>query len=70
MITKENLAIYTQANILKEYDLSANAREQHDLEMIYNKEGKKIKATREEILKYWSDILTKSRKLKEVKICQ
>ena len=67
MITKENLAIYTQANILKEYDLSVNAREQHDLEMIYNKEGKKIKATREEILKYWSDILIKDRELKEVK---
>ena len=67
MITKENLAIYTQANILKEYDLSVNAREQHDMEMIYNKEGKKIKATREEILKYWSDILTKERELKEVK---
>ena len=67
MITKENLDVYVKANILKEYDLSANAREQHDLEMIYNKEGKKIKSTREEILKYWSDILTKDRELKEVK---
>ena len=67
MITKENLEIYVKANILREYDLSVNAREQHDLEMIYNEEGKKIKATREEILKYWSDILTKDRELKEVK---
>jgi len=68
MITKENLEIYVKANILREYDLSARLREQHDLEMIYNKEGKKIKSTREEILKYWIDILTKDRELKEVKI--
>ena len=67
MISKENLEIYVKANILREYDLSANAREQHDIEMVYNKEGKKIKATREEILKYWSDILIKDRELKEVK---
>ena len=67
MITKENLKIYIEAHILKEYDLSANAREQHDIEMVYNKEGKKIKSTREEILKYWSDILIKDRELKEVK---
>ena len=67
MITKENLEIYIKAHILAEYDTSSQLREQHDLEMIYNKEGKKIKATREEILKYWSDILTKDRELKEVK---
>ena len=68
MITKENLKIYVEANILAQYDTSSQLREQHDLEMIYNKEGKKIKSTREEILKYWSDILTKDRELKEVKI--
>ena len=65
MITKENLKIYVEAHILKEYDLSANAREQHDMEMIYNKEGKKIKSTREEILQYWKEIL-KPTKLKEI----
>ena len=68
MITKENLKRYVEAHILADYDISAELRERHDLEMIYNKEGKKIKSTREEILKYWSDILTKDRELKEVKI--
>ena len=68
MITKENLDVYVKANILKEYDLSANAREQHDLEMIYNKEGKKIKLTREEIWQYWKEILTKPKECKEIKI--
>ena len=65
MISKENLEIYVKANILREYDLSVNAREQHDLEMIYNKEGKKIKLTREEIWQYWKKRL-ESTKLKEV----
>ena len=68
MITKKNLKRYVEAHILADYDISSQLREQHDLEMIYNKEGKKIKSTREEILKYWSDILTKDRELKEVKI--
>ena len=65
MITKENLKIYVEANILAQYDTSSQLREQHDLEMIYNKEGKKIKSTREEILQYWKEVL-KPTKLKEI----
>jgi len=68
MITKENLAIYTQANILKEYDLSANAREQHDIEAEFNKDGVRIKASREDILQYWKEILTKPKECKEIRI--
>ena len=65
MISKENLKIYVEAHILAEYDISAELRERHDLEMIYNKEGKKIKLTREEIWQYWKKRL-ESTKLKEV----
>ena len=67
MITKENLKIYVEAHILAQYDTSSQLREQHDLEMIYNKEGKKIKATREELLQYWK-LRLEPIKLKEVKI--
>ena len=65
MITKENLEIYTKANILREYDLSVRLREEHDLKAEFNKDGVRIKASREDILQYWKEIL-KPIKLKEI----
>ena len=64
--TKEYFEELIKANLLREYDTSPQTREQHDREAIYNKEGVKIKASREEILNYWKDILNKKREFKEV----
>ena len=65
MITKENLEIYTKANILREYDLSVRLREEHDLKAEFNKDGIRIKASKEQIWQYWKKRL-ESTKLKEV----
>jgi hypothetical protein len=43
--------------VLKEYDMSPELREAHDVDAIFNKDGIKIKCTREEIQEYWSKIL-------------
>jgi len=65
MIPKEMFKEYLEAKILAEYDLSAAAREQHDLEAEFNKDGIRIKASREEIWQYWKRVLEPT-KLKEV----
>ena len=65
MITKENLEIYTKANILREYDLSVRLREEHDLKAEFNKDGIRIKASKEQIWQYWKKRLEPT-KLKEV----
>ena len=66
MITKENLKIYVEAHILAEYDISAALREEHDLKAEFNKDGVRIKASREQIWQYWKKRLEPT-KLKEVK---
>jgi hypothetical protein len=47
--------------LLKQYDFSAEAREEHDKDVIF-RDGVKIKSTEEERASYWSSIIQTPRK--------
>lgn len=58
-VSREALDSLVAAKILQPYDVSPEDREKHDIEACFTKDGRKLKATDEELKQYWADLLSK-----------
>jgi len=67
-VNKEALESLLKTGLVKEYDFSPEAREKHNKDTIFNKDGIKIKATEEEIKEYWNKKLRETKQQKHIKV--